>query len=86
MNGLMTIVSGQVQRATNEAINEQVLPQLQASLRSVNGEPPQNGWNFPGESPERKSEDYFSLKIRCSSRNNSPQNLNYSDDEERHTA
>ena len=49
MNGLMTSVSVQIQRAIHEAINEQVLPQTQASLRSVNGQPPQRGWNLPGE-------------------------------------
>ena len=35
-----------------EAINEQVLPQLQASFRSANGQPPHRGWILLAEKPE----------------------------------
>ena len=49
MNGLMNSVSLQIQRAIIEAINEQVLHQLQTSLGAVNGQQSLSGWNFPGE-------------------------------------
>ena len=42
-NGLMNSVSLQIQRAVTEAINEHVLPQIQASLKSGNGLLPQKG-------------------------------------------
>ena len=56
MNALMNSVSLKIQRAMNEAMNEQVLPHLESYFRSVNGQPPHRGWNIPGERPERKSE------------------------------
>ena len=42
-NGLKNSVSMQIQRAMNEAINEKVLPQLQASLKAVNGQQSHSG-------------------------------------------
>ena len=56
MNALMNSVSLKIQRAMNAAMNEQVLPHFESSFRSVNGQPPHRGWNFPGERPERKTE------------------------------
>ena len=38
MNELMNSVCLQIQRAINEAINDPVLPHLQATLTSVNGQ------------------------------------------------
>ena len=52
MNGLINSVTLQIQRAISEAINEQVLPQNQASLMSGSGQMPPKGWNFPTERPE----------------------------------
>ena len=43
MNGLLKNVSVQIQRAISEAINEQVLPQIQASLRTGSGRTTQKG-------------------------------------------
>ena len=47
----------QIQGAINETINRQVLPEIKAALRYINAQPPQMGWNLPGERPERKSEN-----------------------------
>ena len=67
VNGLMSIVSMQIQSAINEAVNEHVLSQIQAYLRSINEQPPQKGWNFPGEIPERKSENALNRNARSTS-------------------
>ena len=82
VDGLMSSDSMQFQRAINEAIKEQVLPQIRASFMSLNEQQPQKGWNFPAERPERKSENASNRNIRCSSRDELPQSLNDSDDED----
>ena len=82
MNSLMNSVSLQIQRIINEAINEPVLPELQAYLRSVNRQPPHRGWNLLGERPERNFEDTFSRKVRSSSRDELLWNLNHEDEDE----
>ena len=46
-NDLMRSVSSQLQRAISEAVNEQVLPRTQVSLRSGSRQFPQKGWNAP---------------------------------------
>ena len=68
MNGLMNSVSLQIQRAISEVINEQVLPQIQVSLRSGSGQMPQKGWNVLTERLEYSSEGTFNRKVRSSSR------------------
>ena len=68
MNILMSSVNLQIQRAISEAVNEEVLPQIQSSLRSVNGQPHQRRWNLPDERPERKSEMNFNHNVRSNSR------------------
>ena len=60
----MNSVSIQIQRALSEAINEQVLPQIQASLSSDFGQKPQKGWNVPTKRPEYRSEVTFQKKPR----------------------
>ena len=44
MNDLMSSVSPQIQRAISEANNEQVLPQIEATPRSGQGQMPRKGW------------------------------------------
>ena len=48
MNDIMSSVSSKLQRAISEAINEQVLPPIQATLRSGQGQVPSRGWEAPG--------------------------------------
>ena len=49
MNDLMRSVSSQIQRAISEAINGQVLPQIQATLTSGQGQVPSRGGEVPTE-------------------------------------
>ena len=44
MIDLMCSVSSQIQRAINEAISKQILPQMQGSLRSGPGRVPDRRW------------------------------------------
>ena len=44
-NDLLRSVSSQIQRAISEANNAQVLPQIQASLKSGQGQMPGKVWN-----------------------------------------
>ena len=52
----MSSVSSEIQRAKREAINEHILPQIQASLRSGQGQVPHREWNVPAERPEYRFE------------------------------
>ena len=82
MNDLMCSVSSQIQRVISEAINEQLLPQIQAPLRTRQGRKPRKGWNVAAERREYKSEETFNRKFRSSSRDEFPRNLIRDDDEE----
>ena len=62
----MSSLSSQIQRAISKEINEQVLPQIPASLRSGSGQMPQKGWNVPTERPEYRSERNLKHKVRSS--------------------
>ena len=48
----MNSVSVQIQRAINDAISSQVLPQIQNVLRAGSGHMTQKGWNVSTEGPE----------------------------------
>ena len=78
----MSSVRSHIQRAISEAINEQVLPQIQAALRSSQGQVPHRGWNVPAEKAEYRSEETFNRKIRSSSRDEFPRSLIRDEDEE----
>ena len=64
----MNNVSVQIQRAINDAISSQVLPQIQNVLKAGSGQSSQKGWNIPTERTERQPEDHSSQKVRSSSR------------------
>ena len=68
MDEVMNSVSVQIQRANNDAISNQVLPQIQNALKVGSGSLTQKGWNVSAERPERIAEDNSSQKIRSSSR------------------
>ena len=57
MDGLMSSAGIQIQRAISEAITEQFLPKIQASLRAGSGQFTQEGWKIPAERPERRSKE-----------------------------
>ena len=64
MNDRMSSVSSQRQRAINEAINGQVLPQIQATLRSGQGQVPNRRWEVPARRPECRSEEVFNRQVQ----------------------
>ena len=74
MDGLISSVGIQIQRAISEAIKEQVLPQIQASLGASSGQGTQKGKNVPSERPERSSEESYSQKVRRISSRELPRN------------
>ena len=78
MNILMNSVSSQFRRAINDAMNEQVLPQIQATLRSGQRQVPSRGWEAPGRRPEHRSEEALKRKFRSSSRGELPRIFNRS--------
>ena len=82
MNGLMDTFNIQIQRAINEAINEQVLPQIQAFFRTLNEQTTQREGNVLRERSKRKSEIAFSHNIRCSSGDEPLFDSNFDEDQE----
>ena len=64
MNEMMNSVSVQSQRAINEAISNQVLPQIQNAIKAGSGQKTKNGWDVPSERPEVNSEGLRSEKVR----------------------
>ena len=52
----MNSVTVQIQRAINDAISSQVLPQIQNALMAGSGHTTQRGWNIPAERPEMNTE------------------------------
>ena len=65
---MMNSVSVQIQRANNDAISNQVLPQIQNAFKAGSRHVTQMGWNVPAERPEYIAEDYRNEKIRSKSR------------------
>ena len=49
MDEMMNSVSVQIQRANNDAISNQLLPQIQKAFKA--GQVTQKGWNVPAERP-----------------------------------
>ena len=56
MDEMMNSVSVQIQRAINDAISNQVLPQIQDAILAGSGHVTRKGWNVLAESPETNSE------------------------------
>ena len=56
MDGMMCNVSSQIQRAINEAISTQVLPQIQNVILAGSGRETRRGWETSVERPEINSE------------------------------
>ena len=64
----MSTVSTQIQRAINEAISDQILPQIQATLKSGQGHMPERRWEDTARRPEYKSEEALDRRLRSGSR------------------
>ena len=56
MDEMMNSVSVQIQRAINEAISSQILPQIQNAVMAGSGQLTKERWNVPAERPEGYSE------------------------------
>ena len=68
MEEMMNSVSVQIQRAINDAISNQILPQNQNALKAGSGQLTQKGWNVAAERPEYDAEDYRNERIRSNSK------------------
>ena len=64
MDEMMNSVSVQIHRAINDAINSQVLPQIQNAIMTGSGHLTQKKWNVPTESPETNAEVLRNEKTR----------------------
>ena len=69
MDEMMNSVSVQIQRAINDAISTQVLPQIQNIIMAEPGHRTKKGWDVPAERPEPNSEVQRNLNAKSSLRN-----------------
>ena len=68
MSDFMSTESSQVQRAINEAISDQILPQIQATLIAGQGHVPERRWGNPARRPEYRPEEALDRGFRSHSR------------------
>ena len=68
MDEMMNSVSVQIQRAINEAISSQILPQIQNAVMAGSGQLTKERWNVPAERPEGYSEILQNLEPRNNSK------------------
>ena len=61
-------VSSHIQRAINEAISDHILPQIQTTLRSGQGQLPERRWVVPVRGQGLRSENYSNRRFRSNSR------------------
>ena len=61
---MMNSVSVQIQRALNDAISNQVLPQIQNAIKAGSRQMTKKGWDVPSKRPEVNSEGLRSEKAR----------------------
>ena len=64
----MSTVNSQIQRAINEAISDQILPQIQATLKSGQGQMPERKLEDTARRPEYRSEEALYRMFRSDSR------------------
>ena len=69
MDEMMNSVSVQIQRAINDAISNQVFPQIQNVIKAGSAQVTKNGWDIPPERPEVNSEGLRNGKTRNDVRN-----------------
>ena len=69
MDEMMNSVSVQIQRAINDAISTQVLPQIQNVIMAESGHRTRKGWDVPVERPEPNSVVQRNLNAKSSLRN-----------------
>ena len=69
MDKMMNSVSSQIQRAISDAINNQVLPQIQNVIMAGSGQETRRGWERSDERPESYSEVQYNAKTRSTLNN-----------------
>ena len=79
----MCNVSSQIQRAINEAIRDQVLPQIQATLSSGQGQMSGRRWEVPVRGQGGSSEKTSDRRFRRNSTYEFPRFPNRNEDRER---
>ena len=74
----MSTVRSQIQGAMNVAINDQILLQIEATLRSGQGQMPERRWKVPARRQGFSSEEALNRRFRSSSRDecNRDSNIN----------
>ena len=68
MGDFMSSVSSQIQRVINEATNDQILPQIQATLKTGQGQIPERRWEIPARRQGFCSEEAIDSRFRSSCR------------------
>ena len=71
---MMNSVIVQIQRAINDAISHQVLPQIQNVIMAGSGHMTKKGWIVPAEEPEINTEVQRNEKTGCNSKSELVQN------------
>ena len=69
MDEMMNSVTVQIQRAINDAISNQVLPQIQDVIMAGSGHVTRKGWNVLAERPEPNPEVKRNLNAKSNPRN-----------------
>ena len=69
MDEMMSNVDTLIQRAINEAISSQVLPQIQNVIMAGSGRETRRGWEVPVERPEVNAEEQRILSAKADCRN-----------------
>ena len=69
MDEMLNNVGTQIQRAINEAINSQVLPQIQNVMMAGSGRETRRGWEVPVERSEANAEEQRIQNAKADCRN-----------------
>ena len=76
----MSTVSSQIQWAINEAISDQILPQIKATLRSGQGQMPERRREVPVRGQGFRFEEALNRRFRSNSRDEFPMFPNRNED------
>ena len=80
LGDFLSTVSSQIQKAINEATSYQPLPQIQATLRSGQGQMPERRWEAPVRGQGYRSEEALNRRFRSNSRDEFPRVSNRNED------
>ena len=80
MGDFISTVTSEIQRAINEAISDQILPQIHATLRSGQGQMPERRWEVPVRGQGYRFEDALNHRLRSNSSDEFPRVLNRNED------